>query len=233
MLGLSAINNQDDIALPYLYGDKMMNRYITIIAVICLSCVHVLAETVTFKDGININWKKKDKIVSPDQIWEMEIVPAAGNNKYYNFAHADLGKQGQEESHWLFRFEGDGKIFWNGNALFVEESAPSNIHSIMLFNPLSEYRDQSQALIIDEIVSAEVRRKIKSDEIIHYYPHFVSWTGNKLVVSVDVMTVKYGTEGPNITYCLGYEIDAQSLDIKASLTDNELLEKYNTDCQDK
>ena len=72
----------------------------------------------------------------------------------------------------------------------------------------------------------------KNEEIYFYYPHFVSWTGNKLVVSAAVMTLKYGTDRPGISYCLGYEIDAQSLEIKASLTDKELMKKYNTDCQE-
>ena len=207
-----------------------MNKYITIIAVVCLSCVPILAETITFKDGISIHWKKEDKIVSPGQIWELEIVPTE-NSKYNNFTYVGLRKLGQEKIHGLFGFDGDGKVFWNGDALFVEDSASSNIQSIMLFNSLSKYPYQEQGLIINEIVRAEVRRKIKNEEIIHYYPHFVSWTGNKLVVSVDVMTVKYGTEEPNIPYCLGYEINTQSLEIKASLTDKELMQKYNTDCQ--
>ena len=207
-----------------------MNRHITIIIVVCLNCVPVLAETITFKDGIFIHWSKKDKIVSPDQVWELDIVPDEIDED--DLTPVYLRKRGQDKTHLLFKFGRDGKIFWHGDALFVEDRASSSTYSIMLFNPLSKYTYQSQGLIIDEIVRAEVRRKVKNEDIYFYYPHFVSWTGNKLVVSVAAMTVKYGTESPGISYCLGYEIDAQSLTIKKSLTDKELMRKYNTDCQE-
>jgi len=205
-----------------------MNRHITIIVVVFLNCVPILAETITFKKGIHIHWSEKSIIVSPGQTWELEIVP----NEEGDFSPVYLRKPGQDKTHLLFQFGRDGMIFWQGDALFVEDMASSNTYSIMLFNPLSKYPHQRQGLVIDEIVRSEVRRKVKNEEIYFYYPHFVSWTGNKLVVSAAVMTLKYGTERPGISYCLGYEIDAQSLEIKASLTDKELMEKYNTDCQE-
>jgi len=207
----------------------MMNRHITIIAVVCLSCVPVLAETITFKNGIHIHWSRKDKIISPEQIWELDVVPQEDED---NPTPVYLRKPGQDKTHLLFQFDRDCMIFWQGDALFVEDMQSSSTYSIMLFNPLSKYPRQSQGLVIDDVVRAEVRRKVKDEEIYHYYPHFVSWTGNKLVVAVDTGTVKYGTGQPGMSPCLGYEIDAQSLEIKASLTDKELMEKYNTDCQE-
>ena len=205
-----------------------MNRYITIIAVIWLSCVQVLAETITFKDGIHIHWMSgNDKIISPDQTWELDIVPNVDGDS----SPVYLRKPGQDKTHLLFEFGRDGMIFWKGDALFVEDRASSSTYSIMLFNPLSNYPHQRQGLVLDEIVRAEVRRKVKNEEIYHYYPHFVSWTGNELVVAVATGTVKYGTGQSGMSPCLGYEIDAQSLEIKASLTDKELLEKYNLDCE--
>ena len=207
-----------------------MNRYITIIAVICLSCVQVLAETITFKDGIHIHWSRKDKIISPGQTWELDIVPS--ENDEDDFSPVYLRKPGQDKIHLLFEFGRGGMVFWKGDALFVEDRASSGTYNIMLFNPLSNYPHQRQGLVIDEIVRAEVRREIKSSEIIHYYPHFVSWTGNKLVVSVGIDTVKDKAGSYIPPDCLGYEIDAQSLEIKASLTEKELMKKYNTDCRE-
>ena len=207
----------------------MMNRLITMIVVICLSCVPVLAENITFKDGIHLHWSKKEKIVSPGKVWELDIVPDEIDE---DLTPVYLRKPGQDKTHLLFKFGRDGKIFWHGDALFVEDWASSSTFSIMLFNPLSKYQDQNQGLIIDEIVRAEVRREIKASEIIHYYPRLVSWTGNNLVVTVGIDAVKDNT-GPYIPpYCLGYEIDAQTLEVKASLTEDELMEKYNTDCRD-
>ena len=207
----------------------MMNRHITIIVVICLSCIPVLAETITFRDGIHIHWSRKDKIVSPEQTWELDIVPPEDEN---NPTPVYLRKPGQDKTHLLFQFDRDGMIFWQGDALFVEDMQSSSTYSIMLFNPLSKYPNQSRSLVIDDVVRAEVRRKIKSSEIIHYYPRLVSWTENKLVVSVGIDAVKEKV-GPYIPLdCLGYEIDAQSLEIKTSLTEKELMKKYNTDCRD-
>ena len=208
----------------------MMKRHIAIIVVVCLSCVQVLAETITFKDGIHIHWSKEDKIVSPGQIWELNIMPSEIDSD--DFTPVYLSKPGQDKTHLLFKFIRDGIIFWHGDALFVEDMQSSSTYSIMLFNPLSKYPHQSQGLALDDVVRAEVRRKVKDEEIYHYYPHFVSWTGNKLVVAVDTGTVKYGTGQPGMSPCLGYEIDAQSLEIKASLTKKELLEKYNLDCEE-
>jgi len=208
----------------------MMNRHIAIIAVVCLSCAQVLAETITFKDGIHIHWSRKDTIVSPGQIWELDVVPP--ENDADDFSPVYLRKPGQDKTQLLFQFGRAGMIFWQGDALFVEDRASSNTYSIMLFNPLSKYPHQSQGLVINDVVRAEVRRKVKNNEEIYfYYPHFVSWTGNKLVVSVSVRTTRNGA-GPGISYCLGYEIDAQSLEIKSSLTEKELMKKYNADCRE-
>ena len=177
-----------------------------------------------------IRWSESKDIRSPNCQWSLLIRPTKPED---GPADVYLSTRTGNVRRLLFKSNRDGTIHWgNGNSrLLVEDKQFSNSYRLLLFDLSKKNQTEADALQINKEIRSDVENKLRpSENIVYYFPKFVAWEARGVIISVGIVVVN-GKSGPFTSYCFGYQMGIQPIQIKSTLSEAELKKLDGASCQ--
>jgi hypothetical protein len=177
----------------------------------------------------HIHWSTPSNLRSPDGKWTIYVRPANSGD-----APADvyLSRIGTDFRSHLFELQRDAEVYWRptGGVVVIGDQKSSNDYRVLVF--ILNAASQKSALVLNEKIAQDVKQRLgEGSQIAYYFPRFSQWSSDgHLVISVGVVTVRNGS-GPFTAHCFGYIADAESQNIRSTLSESQLKEKYGASCQ--
>lgn len=173
---------------------------------------------------IQLHWSRYNKVVAPNRSFAVEVHPILDSEE--NQSPVTLRACETSKSWPLFILQRSAELYWSADSkrLLIVDEPLSGTNKVMLF-PIDKLTQQSQANAPDAInvaIKEALTRKLgKHSHFQFYLPTYVSWNGNDLLLAIGGTT--YTQEnGPEQSYCYGFEIDSSSMHIKKIMPDGEL-----------
>jgi hypothetical protein len=132
----------------------------------------------------------------------------------------------------MFRLERDAWLYWSPDrkSVLVEDYASAENGQVLLFD-LGHEEPSKTAARIDILMRHEVTRDLgPGEEVLFYFPHVVSWTGTKLIIS-GAMTAGVVDKPPARGRCVGFEIATRPERIVRTVSERELRRRYGDVCR--
>lgn len=170
----------------------------------------------------SIHWSEKSRIVSPNRTKYIEVNPILTGDE--NRSPVELKTCSSQFAAPVLLLTRSANIHWSSDSskLLVIDQPGANSHIVRLYN----IRDSDDVLAVNEIygLNDHIRNLVMSEipsggRIEFFRPHFKSWNGSNLVLSIRG-TYSFGGRGPMTSFCFDTMIDSRGAIPRANTMGN-------------
>jgi hypothetical protein len=178
-----------------------------------------------------LHWSAPKKVVSPDQAWELEVIPIYTGDG--NHSPVVVRKRAGGRANDVLTLQRDAHMYWGGRRRLLIIDHPITVPRRILLFRLGSTGDVTRLRATPDL-DADIRARViralgRTEEIVFYIPTFGSWTDARLVLRVGGTAV-YRKTAPSMTpYC--YRITVNSRTAKVESMTQEPQRDDRTTCQ--
>jgi hypothetical protein len=179
-----------------------------------------------------LHWSEPTKIVSPDHVWELAVLPVY--DAKVNSSPVVVRKRGGGKANVVLKLERNANIYWGSESrLLILDHGITNPPRILLFQ-LGLAGDVTRLRRTAPDLDADIRGRLlralgRTEAVPFYVPTFASWTGSRLVLGVGG-TVVYKTTAPSMApYCYRVTLDSRTAKVESMV--KESAREHSTKCR--